>query len=57
MINTIYEMIILKGEIKTSSVQSCIYNQETKKWDVTFLNGKTFSYAYENVEKYLPEYW
>ena len=54
MINTIYEMIILKGEIKTSSVQSCIYNQETKKWDVTFLNGKTFSYAYENVEKISP---
>ncbi len=51
MINPTKEMIVLKGEIKTSSVQSCIYNRGTKKWDVTFTNGKTFSYAYDNVEK------
>lgn len=51
MINPRYDMIILKGEIKTSSVESCLYNPNTKKWDVTFFNGKTFSYAYDNVEK------
>lgn len=54
MINPTKEMIILKGEIKTSSVQSCLYNRGTQKWDVTFTNGKTFSYAYDNVEKIYP---
>ena len=54
MINPTKEMIILKGEIKTSSVQSCLYNRATQKWDVTFTNGKTFSYAYDNVEKIYP---
>lgn len=54
MINSTKEMIILKGEIKTSSVQSCLYNRGTQKWDVTFTNGKTFSYAYDNVEKIYP---
>lgn len=56
MINPTKEMIILKGEIKTSSVQSCLYNRGTKKWDVTFTNGKTLSYAYGNVEKIYPGY-
>ncbi len=54
MINPTKEMIVLKGEIKTSSVQSCLYNRGTQKWDVTFTNGKTFSYAYDNVEKIYP---
>ncbi len=51
MIDRTKEMIVLKGEIKTSTVQSCFYNQNTKKWDVTFTNGKVFPYAYNNVEK------
>lgn len=51
MIDPTREMIVIKGEIKTSSVQSCIYNKNTKKWDVTFNNDKMFSYAYSNVEK------
>lgn len=54
MINPTKEMIVLKGEIKTSSVRSCLYNRGTQKWDVTFTNGKTFSYAYDNVEKIYP---
>ncbi|MCI6271817.1 MAG: AAA domain-containing protein [Erysipelotrichaceae bacterium] len=54
MIDPTKEMIVLKGKIKTYSVKSCIYNQTTKKWDVTFINGKTFSYAYNNVEKLYP---
>lgn len=54
MINPTKEMIVLKGEIKTSSVQSCLYNPGTQKWDVTFSNGKKFSYAYDNVEKICP---
>ncbi|MBQ2882896.1 MAG: AAA family ATPase [Alphaproteobacteria bacterium] len=49
--NTRYNMVIIKGEIKTSEIMSCIYNKDTKKWDVRFNNGKTYSYGYFNVEK------
>ena len=43
-------MVIIKGEIKTSEIMSCVYNRDTQKWDVKFNNGKTYSYAYSNVE-------
>ena len=49
--NTRYNMILIKGEIKTSEIMSCRYNEETYKWDVRFNNGKTYSYSYLNVEK------
>lgn len=49
--NTRYYMVIIKGEIKTSEIMSCTYNRDTQKWDVKFNNGKTYSYAYLNVEK------
>lgn len=49
--NTRYYMVIIKGEIKTSEIMSCVYNGNTKKWDVKFNSGKTYSYAYLNVEK------
>ena len=48
--NTRYYMVIIKGEIKTSEIISCVYNRDTQKWDVKFNNGKTYSYAYSNVE-------
>lgn len=48
--NTRYNMIIIKGEIKTPDIISCMYNSYTKKMDVKFNNGKTYSYAYSNVE-------
>lgn len=44
-------MVIIKDEIKTSEIMSCVYNRDTQKWDVKFNNGKTYSYAYVNVEK------
>lgn len=44
-------MVIIKDEIKTSEIISCVYNRDTQKWDVKFNNGKTYSYAYVNVEK------
>lgn len=50
LMNTRYNMIIIKGEIKTSQIMSCRYNADTKKWDVTFKNGRTYSYGYSNVE-------
>ena len=49
--NTRYYMVIIKGEIKTSEIMSCVYNRNTQKWDVKFNTGKTYSYAYLNVEK------
>lgn len=49
--NTRCYMIIIKGEIKTSEVSSCLYNNTTQKWDVRFNNGKTYSYAFSNVEE------
>ena len=49
--NTRDNMILVKGEIKTSEIRSCQYNRATHKWDVEFDRGKTYSYAYDNVEK------
>lgn len=49
--NARYNMIIIKGEIKTSEVVSCQYNGDTKNWAVQFNNGKKYSYGYSNVEK------
>ncbi len=49
--NTRYYMVIIKGEIKTSEIMSCVYNRDNQKWDVKFNNGKIYSYAYLNVEK------
>ena len=48
--NTRYNMFFIKGEIKTPDINWCRYNEYTKKMDVTFNNGKTYSYAYSNVE-------
>ena len=44
-------MIIIRGEIKTSEVISCVYDQDTMKWNVKFNNNKIYSYADSNVEK------
>lgn len=49
--NTKHYMLVIKGQIKTSEVISCVYNSSTRKWDVTFNSGKKYSYAYENVKK------
>lgn len=47
--NTRYDMVIVKGEIKTSEIMSCVYNKDTQKWDVKFNTGKVYSYAYSDV--------
>ncbi|MCM1399013.1 MAG: AAA domain-containing protein [Clostridium sp.] len=44
-------MIIIKGEIKTSEITSCRYNRDTQKWDVKFNNGKIYPYGHLNVKK------
>lgn len=47
--NTKHNLILVKGEIKTSQITSCRYNPDTTKWDVAFQNGKLYSYAYQNI--------
>lgn len=49
--NTRDYMVIIKGEIKTSEIVSCVYNRDTRKWDVKFNNEKMYAYGYFNVEK------
>lgn len=43
-------MIIIKGEIKTPEIRFCKNNANMRKMDIEFNNGKTYSYAYSNVE-------
>ena len=42
-------MIIAKGEYVTSKVTCCDFNSDTGKWDITFTNGRKYSYKAENV--------
>lgn len=42
-------MIIAKGEFCTHKIRSCIPNQSTRKYDITFNNGSVYSYARNNV--------
>ncbi|NLB77482.1 MAG: AAA family ATPase [Clostridiaceae bacterium] len=41
-------LILLKGEDKTDKINRCVY--EDGKYKVTFLQGKTYSYNYGNVQ-------
>lgn len=42
-------MILLKGEIKTEKVKFCRMDRNSRKWEVQFTNGKTYSYSFSNV--------
>ena len=46
--NTDMHLILVKGEEKTESISSCLY--EDGKWQITFERGKTYSYNYLNVQ-------
>lgn len=43
-------MILKIGEDITSDVSFCKYNPETKRYDVTFKNGKSYSCNYQTIE-------
>jgi len=43
-------LILNNGNDITADVRFCKYNQETKKYDVTFQSGKTYSYNYNSIE-------
>ncbi len=42
-------LILLKEENKTWQIEQCRYDPQTQRYDVTFMNGKTFSYGYSSV--------
>lgn len=48
--NTKKHMIIVKGEIQTSRIRSCKYNNITHKMDVEYITGGKYPYAYDNVQ-------
>ena len=41
-------LILVKGEDKTEKISSCSYKEG--KWQITFANGKPYSYNYLNVQ-------
>ncbi|MDK9711133.1 AAA domain-containing protein, partial [Acidaminobacter sp.] len=47
--NTNSNMLLHKGRDISADVKFCTYNPKTKKYDVTFLNGKEFSYNYSSL--------
>lgn len=49
--NTRKYMIIVKEEIQTSRIRSCNYNNVTHKWDVEYMNGGKYSFAYGSLQK------
>lgn len=42
-------MLLHKGRDISADVKFCTYNSKTKKYDVTFSNGKKFSYNYSSL--------
>ena len=47
--NTRNNMVIAKGKIVTADIKFCKYNEQTRKYDIVFNNGKQFSYNFNNV--------
>lgn len=48
--NTMENLILLKGEDKTQDITHCVYNHRTQKYDVRFRNKKTeYHYSTANV--------
>ncbi|WP_195989459.1 AAA domain-containing protein [Clostridium sp. D53t1_180928_C8] len=42
-------LLLIKGEDKTEKVTYCKYNNVIRKYDVTFIGNKIYSYNYNNV--------
>ncbi len=49
MIDATKYMIVAKGKIETSRIDSCVKNPATNKYDIKFTNGRTYSYMMSNV--------
>ncbi|ADU26516.1 AAA domain-containing protein [Ethanoligenens harbinense] len=48
--NARYHLILANGQNKTSDIQYCKYNPNTRKYEVTYQGGKTYSYNYNSIE-------
>ncbi|MFH5837175.1 AAA domain-containing protein [Proteiniclasticum sp. C24MP] len=48
--DTSQHLILCKDKDITENVRYCAYNPETKKYDVTFKNGKVYHYNFQSVE-------
>lgn len=48
--NTSKHMIVHNGQDITTDVRFCKYNSSTGKYDVTFQNGKTYSYSFLSID-------
>lgn len=42
-------LILIKGEDKTRQIKLCFYDSQVQRCKVTFINGKTYPYAYSSV--------
>lgn len=51
--DTRHNLILIKDEVKTSEVSACQYNADTERWDITFNNGRTYSYGRSNVKRFM----
>ena len=49
MIDATKYMIVAKGKIETSRIDTCVKNPATNKYDIKFTNGRTYSYMPSNV--------
>ena len=49
MIDATKYMIVAKGKIETSKIDTCVKNPDTNKYDIKFTNGRTYSYMLSNV--------
>lgn len=49
--DTSKHLILKDGKDITSDVKSCKYNPETKRYDVTFQNDKTYSCGFQSIER------
>lgn len=48
--NTCKHLILKDGKDITVDVTYCKYNPKSKKYDVTFVNGKTYACSYQSIE-------
>lgn len=48
--NARYNLILANGQNKTSDIQNCRYNPNTKKYEVIYQGGKTYFYNYNSIE-------
>ena len=48
MIDSTKYMIVAKGKIETSNIDTCDKNLATNKYDIKFTNGRTYSYMMSN---------